>query len=798
MRRTKLRATVGATVLVALGLVAGGCTGSSTPRADEAAGGRQADAQHAEGPEDKALEEGGEEEEDGGPSGPADYLTLKFTSGQEVTAQQVRRGIAQARAVPRAGGEWSLVGPSNIGGRIVDLAVDPSSEDTVYVAASGGGVWRSNDAGSTFQPAWPAETTQTLGALAMASDGTLWAGTGEANPSGGGLTYFGDGVYRSTDKGEHWQQWGLRDSAAIGKIAVDPVDPDTVFVAASGSLSRSVSQRGIYRVTNGGKDWKQVLAPPNDTTGGIDIAIDPSNHDRVFAALWDHKRNNGARVYGGTGSGLYRSDDGGDTWKRLENVQGTASTDTAGTGLKSDQTLGRIGVALAPGNPDRVYVITGTQYGPDKGFYVSDDGGDSFRPGGRAGGNSGFDWWFGRLWVDPKDQDHLFNADINLRESKDGGRTWTVSSGVHADQHAMQWDPSQPSRVYLGNDGGVWRSDRDGASGSWQHATYEPWNQSYHLAVAADDPTRLATGLQDNGSQRTWTPSSSPDDLTRWNAYGGGDGHYVVIDYRDHNTYYECSQVGNCTRHEDVNGTDKRTRFGQRHSSRITTDAPVVLDPTSPDVVYFGGNVLDRSTDRGSTFTQISPPGDYLTGPVPPEEDDKGPYYSGLYATITAIAPAKTAPNTIFVGTDTGRLWKTDNLGEGWTEMQGLPDRWVNAIVVDPTDADHVYAAFSGYREGDGSANVWETTDGGRSWSNISGNMPNAPVEMITYDAPHKQLYAATDLGVFYRASGAKNWKTVGSGLPSTPVLDIKITGDGRTLYAATFGRSIWKIPTLG
>ncbi len=798
MRRTKLRATVGATVLVALGLVAGGCAGSSTPRADEAAGGRRADAQHAGEPANEALEEGGEEEEEGGPSGPADYLTLKFTSGQEVTTQQVRRGIAQARAVPQAGGDWSLVGPSNIGGRIVDLAVDPSADDTIYVAASGGGVWRSNDAGSTFEPAWPADATQTLGALAMASDGTLWAGTGEANPSGGGLTYFGDGIYRSTDKGAHWQQWGLRDSAAIGKVAVDPVDPNTVFVAASGSLSRSVSQRGIYRVTNGGKDWKQVLAPPNDTTGGIDIAIDPSNHDRVFAALWDHKRNNGARVYGGTGSGLYRSDDGGDTWKRLANVQGTASTDTAGTGLDSDQTLGRIGVALAPGNPDRVYVITGTQYGPDKGFYVSDDGGDSFRPGGRAGGNSGFDWWFGRLWVDPKDQDHLFNADINLRESKDGGRTWTVSSGVHADQHAMQWDPNQPGRVYLGNDGGVWRSDRDGASGSWQHATYEPWNQSYHLAVAADDPTRLATGLQDNGSQRTWTPSSSPDDLTRWNAYGGGDGHYVVIDHRDHNTYYECSQVGNCTRHEDVNGTDKRTRFGQRHSSRITTDAPVVLDPTNPDVVYFGGNVLDRSTDRGSTFAQISPPGDYLTGPVPPEEDDKGPYYSGLYATITAIAPAKTAPNTIFVGTDTGRLWKTDNLGEGWTEMQGLPERWVNAIVVDPTDADHVYAAFSGYREGDGSANVWETTDGGRSWSNISGNMPNAPVEMITYDVPHEQLYAATDLGVFYRASGAKNWKTVGSGLPNTPVLDIKITGDGRTLYAATFGRSIWKIPTLG
>ena len=193
-------------------------------------------------------------------------------------------------------------------------------------------------------------------------------------------------MYKSTDGGATWQHWGLTNSAAIGRIAVDPTDPDRVYVAASGSISRSVGQRGIYRVTNGGKDWKLVLAPPNDTTGGVDIAIDPSNPQRIFAALWDHKRNNGARVYGGVGSGLYRSDDGGDSWKRLENIVGpTNSYDQTGSGLKSDPSLGRIGVGLAPSNPQRVYVVFGTPYGPDKGFYVSDDGGDSFRAGGRPG-----------------------------------------------------------------------------------------------------------------------------------------------------------------------------------------------------------------------------------------------------------------------------------------------------------------------------------------------------------------------------------------------------------------------------
>ncbi|MEV5750802.1 hypothetical protein AB0L00_23510 [Actinoallomurus sp. NPDC052308] len=746
---------------------------------------------------DKDGEEGEEaDEEDGGPTGPAEYLTRKFTSGHNVKPAQIRHAIAQAKALKNGGGAWSQLGPTNVGGRVTDLVVDPNHPDTAYVAVSGGGIWKSTDAGKTFAPAWPVDQTQTMGAIALGSDGALWAGTGEANPSGGGLTFFGDGVYRSADGGAHWQRWGLADSGAIGKIVVDPSDPRRVFVAAAGNLSGTAGERGIYRLNPDGRTWKLVLPTPNNTTGGIDLAIDPANTERVYAALWDHKRNNGARVYGGVGSGLFRSDDGGDHWKRLENVIGTHPADTTGTGLKSDASLGRIGVAVAPNDPNRVYVVSGTPYGPDKGFYVSNDGGDSFVPGGRPGSSGGYQWWFGRMWVDPKDANHLFSADVSLRESKDGGATWSDSNGVHSDQHAMQWDPKVAGRIYLGNDGGIYRSDGNGASGSWVHATYAPWNQSYHLAVAADAPDRLASGLQDNGSVRTWTNTSEPTDLSQWNAYGGGDGHNVLIDPGDHSIYYECSQVGVCTRHQDSGGTSRAFRFGTRHSARITTDAPIVLDPSNPSVLYFGGNVLDRSTDRGATFTQISPPGDYLTGPVPPDENDQGPFYSNQYATITSIAPAKTDGNTIYVGTDTGRLWKTTDLGAHWTEFtgKGLPTRWVNSIVVDPANADHVFVAYSGYREGDTAANVWETTDGGGNWRNISGKLPNAPVEMLTYDPVGSLLYASTDFGVFYDKNGRKNWKRLGSGLPDTPVFDLKVTGDHRTIYAATFGRSVWKI----
>lgn len=419
------------------------------------------------------------------------------------------------------------------------------------------------------------------------------------------------------------------------------------------------------------------------------------------------------------------------------------------------------------------------------------------RPAAARAATAGTSGGFGRIWVDPKDENHLFNADVNLRESTDGGRTWHVSEGPHADQHIMQWDPRRPGRVYLGNDGGVYRSDAGGATGTWAHARYEPFTQSYHLAVAADDPNRLVSGLQDNGSVRTWTATTPPSDLTQWNAYGGGDGHNVLIDYADHDTYYECLQVGSCRRHSDVNGKTTSTTFGKRHSERITTDAPITLDPNDHDVLYFGGNRLDRSTDRGDTFTAISPPGDVLTGPVPPDEDDKGPFYGDEYATITSIAPARTDAKTICVGTDTGRLWKTTDLGGHWTRLtgNGLPERWVNAIIADPADADHVYAAFSGYREGDGSANVWESADGGKTWRNISGDLPNAPVEMLTYDAPRRTLYASTDLGLFTAPRIGRHWRRVGSGLPNTPILDARVGSDGRTLYAATFGRSVWRFP---
>jgi hypothetical protein len=798
---------------------------------------------------------------------PNALLELQQGSGKNVTVEQVRRMQAQAAQVEAAatGIAWQQLGPYNIGGRLTDVVADVDEPNTVYSAVAGGGVWRSSDGGANWTNVWPDSNVQPMGSLEQAEDGTLWAGTGEANPPGGGLTYFGDGIYKSTNQGATWTNTGLRDSEAIGRIASDPTNPDRVFAAASGHIARSSGDRGLYRTEDAGETWELVLAPPNSSTGAIDVAIHPTNPQIVFASLWDHRRTNGRRIYGGVGSGLFRSTDGGDTWTRLENIVPTpgytptppalATYDQTQSGLTPHESLGRIGIALAPTkladeDNHRVYVVFGNQTGPDKGFYLSTDNGNSFycpRPAptatnpvpacGRAHpSGGGFQWWFGRMFVDPEDPLHIFNSDVSLRGSSDGGKTWSGNVGgqvgggsVHADQHGMDWDPSTldgnpatPPRVFLGNDAGTYRSDNDGLDDTWIEATNQPWNQSYSLAISMQDERRLTTGLQDNGSVKTWTAADRDNpNLINWTSHGGGDGHWNAIDPTDDHYYYACSQSSgggthSCRRFVDnANGTTTSASIPQTgfpSNQRYTTHAPLVIDPNNPQVIYIGGATIGRNTARGvGGFTMISPvmaPGTpneedpRLPGPVPLDEQDTG-LYQNLYGAVTHLAPAKAKTavpyaTTIYAGTDTGKVWKTTNADAAtptWTQMQGLPERWVNYIIVDPDDENHAYVAFSGFREGDDAAHVYETKDGGANWSNVSFNLPNGPVESIEYNHRADVLFAATDTGVYDHKDGDPYWYKVSVGMPQVPVLDIKLNAAGTALYAATFGRSVWKLP---
>src|SRR5437762_5318939 len=382
-------------------------------------------------------------------SPPEDWLVTQRVTHGGIPIGAPERAGAQAAALaqaaeqsnrPLATARWRFAGPTNIGGRVVDIAVDPVAPDTIYVAAATGGVWKSADRGAQFTSIWPATNPQAMGALVIASNGTLFAGTGEANPGGGSITYGGSGVYRSTDGGAAWQLVGLMDSGTIGRLAVDPTDPQHIFAAAAGNLFNPGGERGVYESTDGGSTWPRVLAGDNDTTGAVDLAIDPINPNRVFAAMWDHLREPDLRTYGGVGSGLYRSTDGGSTWQRLTNgLPGPATT------------VGRIGVALAPSNPQRVYAIVNQTNGSFQGFYRSDDGGDSWTilsPNSTlAGAQSTYGWWFSRVWVDPLDQAHVFAAGVSLCESLNSGTSFTAEVSPHADDHAMAWDLKVPGRV---------------------------------------------------------------------------------------------------------------------------------------------------------------------------------------------------------------------------------------------------------------------------------------------------------------------------------------------------------------
>lgn len=705
------------------------------------------------------------------PVGGDDWLAAQRTFPHDTLDLGALRARAIAQVEPmRARAvavEWKGLGPNTIGGRITDLAVDPIRPNTVYAASAGGGVWRSTDAGASFAPSWPPTIPQAVGALAVSADGTLFAGTGETNPGGGSVTFPGAGVFRSTDGGENWESIGLAETHRVGRIMIDPTNPKRIFVAASGNIFVPGGERGVYLSEDNGTTWTRVLSGATPTTGAADLAINPREPNIVYAAMWDHHRTPGTRPYGGEGSGLYRSADGGRSWNRLEGGPPAAGP-----------TVGRIAVAVAPSNPNTVYTSAIDASGGMIGFWVSTNKGDSWTKAGDqtlTGSTGGFGWWFGRIYVDPRDDQHLFHPGLTHTESTNGGRSWRAGgAGVHADQHALAWDPKSPDRVYLGNDGGVYTSTSNGATtGGWSKTSNLGGLQFYSVAVSARNPDRIAGGLQDNGSVRSWA---------NWSTHLGGDGLANVIDPTNDQKIYACSQDGFCSR--STNGGNSMTRFGQATASRFGWLAPVVLDPNNPSIVYWGGDRLNRSTDSAASFQAISPD---LTHGKPPG--------STRWANITTVSVAKSDSRTLYVGTDDGRVWITRDLGAHWSEISaGLPKRWVTRVAADPTDPATAYVTVSGYTSGETGAHVFRTTDAGRSWTSIAEGLPNSPVNDVVLDPRDRTvLYLATDVGVFTTRDNGANWAAVGTGLPTVPVMDLDLTvhADRLHITAATFGQGI-------
>jgi hypothetical protein len=752
-----------------------------------------------------------EEEEDEAEARDA-FVDARQVPGDVITTGDLDLAARQADAIQRelnglVNPNWTFAGPSNVGGRVTDIAPDPTASGTVYVAVATAGLWKSTDGGVTMTKAWPDDFTQSLGAVTVAPNGDIWVGTGEVNPGGGSLSYGGDGLYRSTDDGATWTRVGLAGSSTIGAIRFNPQNPDIVYVASGGSLFAPGGVRGLYKSTDYGATFTRVLSGANDFTGATDIAMDPANPDKLFVPMWDHHREALCRCYTGPGTGLYLTTDGGANWTRLENDRITSFTpgDTIGFASSTSTTTtaqARIGVAIAPNNPNRVYVTTGnwsqtasgagqTQRG-FRGYYRSDDGGATFQTFAPA--NAGGDTvWTSKIWVDPQNADRLFVAGVSLRGSSNGGATWANVNNLHADHHAMAWDPTAPGRAYEGNDGGFYWSAGNGASGTWTEAQNEPWSQFYTVDVSEQSADRIVGGTQDNGCLRSW--NSAGVVTGAWGSYGGcGDGLYTVIDPSNQNNVYACSQFGVCSR--SVNAGNNSTGFLNRTTAdRRNWQTPVVLDPTTPSTVYYGGNILNRSTDMAVTFAPVSPS---LSNP----ESGTDPSYP--FGTLTTVAVAKTNPNVIYAGTDDGWLWGTKDGGATWTRFTdpALPDRWVTHLAVDPRDAQVAYVTYSGLRNADNTAHVLRTIDGGAHWTDISGNLPFAPTQDVVVDPLNpNRVFVSDDLGVFtanVAKAGSKNpavtWYRLGAGLPRAPVNDLEYQASTNTLYAATYGRGVYSI----
>jgi hypothetical protein len=716
------------------------------------------------------------------------YLQRRLPDGR-IGLQAHARALAHARLKRAqlmatsgldAAGAWQLRGPINVGGRVTDVVADPANTNKLYVASASGGVWKTTDGGATFTPIFDGQGTLSIGALALdpRDSNILYVGTGEANPGGGSTTQPGDGVWKTTDGGATWQHLGLDNTFEIGRIVVDPKNPSNVFVAAMGALFFHNVDRGVYRSQDGGLTWTKVLFV-SDGAGAIDLAIDPVTPTRVFATTWERQRTPSARIYGGPGSGLWRSTDGGTTWTRLAGGLPASSTNP-----------GRIGVVVAPSSPGTVYTIfSKTDFSLD-GVFRSTDSGTTWTRQTVTGLVSIIGaqcYWSGRLFVHPTNPSDLWVDGVGLAHSTNGGGSFTSISGLHADQHAQWFSPANPAVILKGNDGGLYRSTNSGST--WTHFNNLPISQFYTVEAHPLQPAKIFGGLQDNGVQRT------PDGQTNdWSSILGGDGLEVHVDPLSTQVVYAESQFGALAR--STNGGTSFSSATSGLTGRRGWKTPIAFDPTSTGTgatttLYLGSSILHRSTNSAQSWTPISADltnGNQGVGTI-------------VFGTITTVAVAPSNKNTIYIGTDDGNLWVTQNAGTSYTRINaGLPVLWVTRVAVDPGNDAIAYATFSGFRVDQPLAHVFRTTDHGATWRDISSDLPDAPVNAIVVDPRQSStLYVGSDVGAFVSTDLGASWAPLGTGLPDAPVSDLKfLPGPPATLLAATYGRSIYSVDLPG
>ena len=691
------------------------------------------------------------------------------------------------------------LGPAVASGRVMSIAVNPKNKFEYYVGVASGGVWKTVNDGTTWTPVFDKEGSYSIGWVMLDPNdaAVVWVGTGESNSQRS--VSYGDGIYRSDDGGKNWQNLGLKKSEHIGRVVVDPRDSKVVYVAAEGPLWGPGGDRGLYKTTDGGKNWKAVLTI-SENTGVADVAIDPSNPDIVYASAYQRRRHVFTLIDGGPESGIYKSTDAGATWNKLK------------SGLPTVE-MGRIGLAVSPADPSVVYATI--EAGDGKGgIFRSNDRGATWER------RNEFDvgaMYYARVVADPKNVDRIFVMNVTMRESLDGGKTLhkVEETSHHGDDHALWIDPDDTKHWLFGSDGGMYETWDDAKN--WEFKANLPTVQFYDVAVDNALPFyNVCGGTQDNfswcGPERTRNLNGIVN--SDWYVTTGGDGFRSVVDPVDANTVYSESQYGVLVRYDKPTGQELvlQPQEGKGEPPlRWNWDSPVIISPHSHTRLYFAANKLFRSDDRGDTWKAIS--GDLtrqidrnklpVMGKVWDPDAVAKNASTSFYGNIVALSESPKKEGLIYVGTDDGLIQVTSDGGQSWTKYEnfaGVPDTtYVSRLAASQHDANVVYAAFDNHKNEDFKPYLLRSTDAGKTWTSIAGNLPeNGTVYALAEDSVNPNLlFAGTEFGAFFTIDGGQHWVPLKGGLPTIAVRDMVMQAREGDLVIATFGRGFYVLDDI-
>jgi photosystem II stability/assembly factor-like uncharacterized protein len=698
-----------------------------------------------------------------------------------------------------SGLKFRSIGPAAASGRVMSIAVNPRNKAEYYVGVASGGVWKTVNNGTTWSPVFEHEASYSIGWVALDPNDSsvVWVGTGESNSQRS--VSYGDGIYRSDDGGKNWQNLGLKKSEHIGRVVVDPRDSKVVYVAAEGPLWSAGGDRGLYKTTDGGKTWKAVLTI-SENTGVVDVAIDPSNPDIMYAAAYQRGRHVFTLIDGGPESAIYKSTDAGATWNKLKS--GLPSVD-----------MGRIGIAVSPADPNVVYATVEAADGKG-GVFRSDDKGATWER------RNEFDqgaMYYARVVADPKNVDRIFVMSVQLRESLDGGKTLhkVNEQNHHGDNHAIWIDPDNTKHWLLGSDGGMYETYDDARS--WEFKANLPTVQFYDVAVDNALPFyNVCGGTQDYFS---WCGPSRTRDIngiknSDWIVTTGGDGFRSQVDPVDSNTVYAESQYGVLVRYDKATGQELVLQPLEGKGEpplRWNWDSPIVISPHSHTRLYFAANKLFRSDDRGDTWKAIS--GDLtrqidrnklpVMGKVWGVDAVAKNQSTSFYGNIVALAESPKREGLIYAGTDDGLIQVTSDGGGSWTKYEkfpGVPDMtYVSRLAASNHSQGTVYAAFEAHKNGDFKPYLLKSGDSGKTWTSIAGDLPESgPVLAFAEDTVNPNLlFAGTEAGAFFSINGGGHWVQLKGGLPTIAVRDMVIQAREGDLVIATFGRGFYVLDDI-